>query len=390
MGETDRISKEGDKTEDRSMKIMSVFGTRPEAIKMCPLIRKMQENEKIESVVCLTGQHKEMLQQVIDIFAVKVDYNLNIMKPSQTLNSITTEILTLMKPILEKERPDMVLVHGDTTTSFAVALAAFYEQIPVGHVEAGLRTYDKYAPYPEEMNRTLTSRIAELHFAPTRANQLCLERENITENVYVTGNTVIDALRTTISETHVYKNRALATLRFEAKRVILVTAHRRENLGEPLRHICEAIKEILDRYQDVEVIYPMHLNPRVRETVMAILSREERAHLIEPVDVEDMHNLMADSYLVMTDSGGIQEEAPSCGIPVVVLRNETERREAVEAGTVVLAGTQKKDIVREVSRLLDDPEQYLRMARAVNPYGDGHASERIVQILLTYFKERGI
>lgn len=369
------------------MKVMSVFGTRPEAIKMCPLIKKMQEYEEIESIVCLTGQHKEMLQQVIDIFHIRVDYNLHIMKPSQTLTSITTDILTLIKSVLEKEEPDIVLVHGDTTTSFAVALAAFYEQIPVGHVEAGLRTYDKYAPYPEEMNRTLTSRIAELHFAPTKANQINLEKENIVKNVYITGNTVIDALQTTIRPDYVYKSNQLNGLSFEGKKVILVTAHRRENLGKPLHHICEAVKEIVNAYSDVEAVYPVHLNPRVRGTVAEVLGKEPKVHLIEPIDVEDMHNLMARSYLVMTDSGGIQEEAPSCGIPVVVLRNETERQEAIDAGTVVLAGTEKEDIIREVHMLLDDADRYHQMSKAINPYGDGHASERIIKALLKYFEE---
>lgn len=368
------------------MKIMSVFGTRPEAIKMCPLIKKMQEYKEIESIVCLTGQHKEMLQQVIDIFDICVDYNLHIMKPSQTLTSITTDILTLMKPVLEKEKPDIVLVHGDTTTSFAVALAAFYEQIPVGHVEAGLRTYDKYAPYPEEMNRTLTSRIAELHFAPTKANQINLEKENITRNVYITGNTVIDALQTTICPDYVYKSSELNALSLQGKKIILVTAHRRENLGKPLYQICEAVREIVNAYSDVEAVYPVHLNPGVRGTVAEVLGKEPKVHLIEPIDVEDMHNLMARSYLVMTDSGGIQEEAPSCGIPVVVLRNETERQEAIDAGTVVLAGTEKEDIIREVHTLLDDADKYRQMSRAINPYGDGHASERIIEALLKYFE----
>lgn len=368
------------------MKVMSVFGTRPEAIKMCPLIKEMQKHDEIENVVCLTGQHKEMLQQVIDIFDIQVDYNLHIMKPSQTLTTITTDILILMKPILEEERPDIVLVHGDTTTSFAVALAAFYEQIPVGHVEAGLRTYDKYAPFPEEMNRTLTSRIADIHFAPTKANQACLERENITKNVYITGNTVIDALKTTIKSGYKYKSEQLRRINFDGKRIILVTAHRRENLGRPLRQICEAIKEVINSYPDVEAIYPVHLNPKVRDTVTEVLGKEPKIHLIDPIDVEDMHNLMAGSYLVMTDSGGIQEEAPSCGVPVVVLRNETERKEAIEAGTVLLAGTKKSDIVREVKRLLEDEVKYQKMARAVNPYGDGHASERIIDALLVYFR----
>lgn len=387
MGRTSEFGQRSISVEGKNMKVMSVFGTRPEAIKMCPLIKKMQEYKEIESIVCLTGQHREMLQQVIDIFDIHVDYNLHIMKPSQTLTSITTDILTLMKPVLEKEKPDIVLVHGDTTTSFAVALAAFYEQIPVGHVEAGLRTYDKYAPYPEEMNRTLTSRIAELHFAPTKANQINLEKENIIRNVYITGNTVIDALQTTICPDYVYKSSELNALSFQGKRIILVTAHRRENLGKPLYQICEAVREIVNAYSDVEAVYPVHLNPGVRGTVTEVLGKEPKVHLIEPIDVEDMHNLMAGSYLVMTDSGGIQEEAPSCGIPVVVLRNETERQEAIDAGTVVLAGTEKEDIIREVCTLLDSEEKYKQMSRAINPYGDGHASERIIEALLNYLND---
>lgn len=373
----------------KKIKIMSVFGTRPEAIKMCPLIRKMREYDEIESVVCLTGQHKEMLQQVIDIFQIRVDYNLQIMKPSQTLHSITTEILTRIKPVLEEEKPDLVLVHGDTTTSFVVALAAFYQQIPVGHVEAGLRTYDKYAPFPEEMNRTLTSRIAELHFAPTEKNRACLEKENIREHVFVTGNTVIDALQTTIRPDYQYRNAELARIMDNKKgRLLLVTAHRRENLGRPLREICEALREIVSEYPDVEVIYPVHLNPLVRNPVHELLDQEERVHLIDPIDVEDMHNLMDRSYLVLTDSGGLQEEAPSCGVPVLVLRDKTERQEAVDAGTVVMAGTRKEEIVRLARQLLDDEEQYQRMSRAVNPYGDGHAAGRIVEAILKYFGGR--
>lgn len=371
------------------IKVMSVFGTRPEAIKMCPLIKKMQEHEKIESLVCLTGQHKEMLQQVIDIFRIQVDYNLQIMKPSQTLTSITTDILTLIKPILEKENPDIVLVHGDTTTSFAVALAAFYQQIPIGHVEAGLRTYDKYAPYPEEMNRTLTSRIAELHFAPTDNNRECLQKENIIDNVFVTGNTIIDALQTTIAADYQYKHKELARIMENMKgRLLLVTAHRRENLGQPLRNICEAIREITECYPDVEVIYPVHLNPAVHDTVHELLGNEERVHLIAPIDVEDMHNLMNRSYLVLTDSGGLQEEAPSCGVPVIVLRDKTERQEAVDAGTVVMAGTKKEDIVGLSCELLNDEEKYQQMSRAINPYGDGHASERIIDEIVRYIYKR--
>lgn len=373
----------------KKIKIMSVFGTRPEAIKMCPLIRKMREYEEIESVVCLTGQHKEMLQQVIDIFQIQVDYNLQIMKTSQTLHSITTDILTLIRPVLEKEKPDLVLVHGDTTTSFVAALAAFYQQIPVGHVEAGLRTYDKYAPYPEEMNRTLTGRIADLHFAPTENNRACLEKENIRDNVFVTGNTVIDALQTTISPDHRYKNAALAKIMEERTgRLLLVTAHRRENLGKPLQNICEALREIVAAYPDVEVVYPVHLNPLVRDTVHELLAREERVHLIDPIDVEDMHNLMGRSYLVLTDSGGLQEEAPSCGVPVLVLRDKTERQEAVDAGTVVMAGTKKEEIVRLTRELLDDTERYEKMSKAFNPYGDGRASERILDAIIKYFGGR--
>ena len=371
----------------KKIKIMSVFGTRPEAIKMCPLIKKMREYEEIESIVCLTGQHREMLQQVIDIFQIQVDYNLQIMKMSQTLHSITTDILTLIRPVLEKEKPDLVLVHGDTTTSFVAALAAFYQQIPVGHVEAGLRTYDKYAPYPEEMNRTLTGRIADLHFAPTENNWACLEKENIRDHVFVTGNTVIDALQTTISPDYQYKDAALAAIMEERRgRLLLVTAHRRENLGKPLQDICGALREIVSEYPDVEVIYPVHLNPLVREPVHELLGQEERVHLIDPIDVEDMHNLMDRSYLVLTDSGGLQEEAPSCGVPVLVLRDKTERQEAVDAGTVLMAGTRKDDIVRLTRALLDDQEQYQRMSRAVNPYGDGRASERIIQAILQYFE----
>lgn len=370
------------------IKVMSVFGTRPEAIKMCPLIRKMQEHKEIESLVCLTGQHKEMLQQVIDIFQIRVDYNLQIMKPSQTLTSITTDILTLIKPVLEKEKPDIVLVHGDTTTSFVVALAAFYQQIPVGHVEAGLRTYDKYAPYPEEMNRTLTGRIAELHFAPTDSNRECLLKENICSNVFVTGNTIIDALQTTIRPDYRYKDAQLSRIMEKVKgRLVLVTAHRRENLGQPLKNICEAVREIVNLYPDVEVVYPVHLNPLVHDTAHELLDHEERIHLIDPIDVEDMHNLMDRSYLVLTDSGGLQEEAPSCGVPVIVLRDKTERQEAVDAGTVVMAGTEKAEIVRLASELFDDQEKYQKMSRAINPYGDGKASERIIRAIIQYFSE---
>lgn len=366
------------------LKVMSVFGTRPEAIKMCPLVKKLEEEESIESIVCLTGQHREMLQQVIDIFGTTVHYNLDIMRPRQTLTTIATSVLEKMESVLEKEQPDIVLVHGDTSTSFIAALAAFYRQIPVGHVEAGLRTFDKHSPFPEEMNRCLTGRIADLHFAPTVNNEKNLNNEGIRDGVYVTGNTVIDAFQTTVKENYVYKDAKLNDIDLTGKRCILMTAHRRENLGIPLQNICTAVKRIVEDYPDVEVVYPVHMNPAVRETAEKILGNSDRIHLIEPLDVEDMHNLMARSYLVMTDSGGLQEEAPSCGVPVLVLRTETERPEAVEAGTVKVVGVQEEDIYLQAQKLLTDKEAYDKMAKSVNPYGDGHASERIVKILLDW------
>lgn len=366
------------------MKIMSVFGTRPEAIKMCPLVKELEKNENIESVVCLTGQHREMLQQVIDIFEINVKYNLDIMQPRQTLTTITTSVLEKMESVLKSEEPDIVLVHGDTTTSFVAALAAFYQQIPVGHVEAGLRTYDKYSPFPEEMNRSLTGRIATLHFSPTENNRRNLAKENVTEHVYVTGNTVIDAFQTTVKEGYVYKDDDLKKIDFEGKRCILMTAHRRENLGQPLVNICNAVKRLVEAYPDIEVVYPVHMNPAVRDTAMAIMGNMERVHLIHPLDVEDMHNLMSKSYLVMTDSGGLQEEAPACGVPVLVLRTETERPEAVEAGTVKVVGVDEEEIYQNAVTLLTKEKIYNKMAKAVNPYGDGHASERIIEHILNW------
>lgn len=366
------------------MKVMSVFGTRPEAIKMCPLVKELEKTEGIESVVCLTGQHREMLQQVIDIFGTKVQYNLDIMQPEQTLTSITTSVLEKIETLLKAERPDVVLVHGDTSTSFVAALAAFYQQIPVGHVEAGLRTFDKYSPFPEEMNRNLTGRIAELHFAPTENNRKNLENENITDGVFVTGNTVIDAFSTTVKKGYKYKNTDLQKIDFDGKRCILMTAHRRENLGEPLKNICYAVKQIVTEFPDIEVVYPVHMNPAVRETAERILGNLGQVHLIQPLDVEDMHNLMSRSFLVMTDSGGLQEEAPTCGVPVLVLRTETERPEAVEAGTVKVVGVEKDMIFENAKVLLTDEKEREKMAKAVNPYGDGHASERIAKILLSW------
>jgi len=363
------------------MKVMSVFGTRPEAVKMCPLVMELEKNPGIQSVVCLTGQHREMLRQVIDIFGIEANYNLDIMQPKQTLTTITTSVLTKMEEVLKKEEPELVLVHGDTTTSFAAALAAFYQQIPVGHVEAGLRTYDNYSPFPEEMNRCLTGRIATLHFSPTENNRRNLEQERITKNVFVTGNTVIDAFQTTVKDGYTYKDNDLRKIHFDGKRCILMTAHRRENIGQPLVNICTAVKRIVETYPDIEVVYPVHLNPAVRDTAEGILGGIDRVHLLSPLDVEDMHNLMAKSYLVMTDSGGLQEEAPAFGKPVLVLRTETERPEAVEAGTVKVVGVEEEAIYRETVRLLTDEAEYNKMARAVNPYGDGHASERIVKAI---------
>lgn len=348
---------------------------------MCPLVKELELHDEIESIVCLTGQHKEMLQQVIDIFGTKVKYNLDVMRPRQTLTTITTSVLERLEPVLEKEQPDIVLVHGDTSTSFVAALAAFYRQIPVGHVEAGLRTFDKYSPFPEEMNRNLTGRIAELHFAPTENNRRNLENENIRKGIYVTGNTVIDAFRTTVRPDYEYRNEDVKSIDFTGKRCVLMTAHRRENLGQPLENICRAVKRIVEEFPDLEVVYPVHMNPAVRDTASAILGHVSRVHLIHPLDVEDMHNLMSRSFLVMTDSGGLQEEAPSCGVPVLVLRTETERPEAVEAGTVKVVGVEEEAVYENAKLLLTDKREYEKMAKAVNPYGDGHASARIVNAI---------
>ena len=364
------------------MKLLVVFGTRPEAIKMCPLILELKKHSEIECVVCLTGQHKEMLRQVMEVFHIQEDYNLDIMRERQTLTTITTTILERLNPILIKEKPDVVLVHGDTTTSFAAALAAFYQQIPVGHVEAGLRTGNIYSPYPEEMNRLLTGRIATYHFAPTEKNRGNLQTENIVEKVFVTGNTVIDSFKTTVQDSFRFKDEILDELNFDNCRVVTVTAHRRENLGKPLENICMAISRLAKEYKDVVFVYPVHMNPAVRETVFGMLDDIRNIKLIDPLDVLDMHNLIARSYMVMTDSGGLQEEAPSFGKPVLVMRTETERPEAVEAGTVKVVGVLEEDIYREAKLLLDDKKEYDKMAHAVNPYGDGHASEKIVNILL--------
>lgn len=372
------------------MKVLTVFGTRPEAIKMCPLVLEMKKYKEINCKICLTGQHREMLRQVMEAFELREDYNLDIMRERQTLTTITTSVLEKMDPVLREAKPDIVLVHGDTTTSFAAALAAFYQQIPVGHVEAGLRTGNIYSPFPEEMNRLLTGRIATYHFAPTKRNMENLIKENISKNIFITGNTVIDAFKTTVKNDYKFNNPILREMDYAKNRIILVTAHRRENLGEPLKHICQAIRRLTEKFSDVKVIYPVHLNPAVRETAYQILNNNPQVELLEPLDVLDMHNLIARSFMVMTDSGGLQEEAPSFGKPVLVMRTETERPEAVEAGTVKVVGVEENDIFNIASELLSDSEKYAEMARAVNPYGDGHASERIVEILIDNFKNHKI
>ena len=369
------------------MKVMSVFGTRPEAIKMCPLVKVLEATEGIESVVCLTGQHKEMLQQVIDIFGTKVKYNLNIMKPRQTLTTITSSILEKIEPVLIEEKPDIVLVHGDTTTSFVVALAAFYQQIPVGHVEAGLRTGDMYSPFPEEANRKLTGAIATLHFAPTESNEANLAKEGIVENVFRTGNTVIDALLSVINKEHKFENEELNKIDFKNNKVILLTAHRRENWGEPMKNIFASVREVAEQNKDVQIIFPMHKNPLIRDLAReSFKGIEDKVALIEPLEYVDFANLMNKCYLIMTDSGGIQEEAPALGKPVVVLRTETERPEAVKAGTVKLAGVERNKIFEITNELVIDDLEYHKMAHAINPYGDGKACERIVELIVKHFE----
>ena len=367
------------------IKVMSVFGTRPEAIKMAPLVRALQASESIESIVCLTGQHREMLDSVMDIFHLKSDYDLNIMEKRQTLSTITTKTLLGMEQVLEEAKPDLVLVHGDTSTTFAGALAAFYHQVKVGHVEAGLRTWDKYSPFPEEMNRTLVGDIADLHFSPTRANAENLRREAIMGEIFVTGNTAIDAMQYTVRGDYTFTTELLNHLDFVHRRVIAVTCHRRENYGKPMQDIMHAILEVVERHPDVEVVYPVHLSPVVRECAFPILGGHDRIHLIDPIDVEEMHNLIARCAFVMTDSGGLQEEAPALGKPVLVMRRETERPEAVEAGTVKLCGVVQDDIVTMAERLIRDKAAYEEMAHAVNPYGDGHACARIADAIEWYF-----
>lgn len=359
-------------------KIMTVFGTRPEAIKMCPLVLELKDRKNLETIVCVTGQHREMLDQVLDVFNVTPDYDLSIMKKGQTLFDITASILEKMKGVFEKVKPDVVLVHGDTTTTFATALACFYMQIPVGHVEAGLRTYNIYSPYPEEFNRQAVSIVSSYNFAPTElARENLLSEGKKEETIFVTGNTAIDALKTTVRKDYSHEELKWA----EGSRLILITAHRRENLGKPMRHMFKAIRKIIDEYPDIKAIYPIHMNPAVRKTAKEILGDCDRIRLINPLDVLDFHNFMERSYLILTDSGGIQEEAPSLGKPVLVMRDTTERPEGIKAGTLKLVGTNETTIYRAFKQLLDDPEEYRNMSQASNPYGDGCASRRIADVL---------
>lgn len=367
------------------IKVMLIFGTRPEAVKMAPLALALKQNSSFDVKICVSAQHRQMLDQVLDIFGITPDFDLNIMKPSQSLTYITTGVLEGLEDVLKNARPDIVLVHGDTTTTFAAALAAFYAKIPVGHVEAGLRTYDIYSPYPEEMNRRLTSQLATLYFAPTATNKENLLLEHITENVFVTGNTVIDALKTTVKDNYAFKSAALKEISDFDGRLLLMTAHRRENLGKPLENICNAVRRVAEQYPDVKIVYPVHLNPAVQNTARSILGNLPNVVLCEPLGVDDMHNLMARSYLILTDSGGLQEEAPALGKPVLVLRTETERPEAVAAGTVKMAGIEENTIFEMTKELLDNAESYNKMSHAVNPYGDGMASSRIVKAILYYF-----
>ena len=376
------LSERRDKMNSK-IKVMTVFGTRPEAIKMAPLVLELKKHPKdIETVVTVTAQHREMLDQVLDVFQIQPDFDLNIMKERQTLKDITIRALDGLDQILKEVKPDIVLVHGDTSTTFVASLAAFYNQISVGHVEAGLRTWNKFSPYPEEMNRQLTGVIADLHFAPTKkAEQNLLNENKNPETIYITGNTAIDALKTTVSND--YHHSIFEKL--GSDKMILLTAHRRENLGEPMRQMFRAIKRIVDEFHDVQVVYPVHLNPTVREIADEILGNDSRIHLIEPLEVLDFHNFLAKSHIILTDSGGIQEEAPSLGKPVLVLRDTTERPEGIEAGTLKLAGTDEETIYQLTKELLTNKAEYEKMAKASNPYGDGNASYRIVQSILYYF-----
>ena len=365
------------------IKVMTIFGTRPEAIKMAPLVKELERRKEIESVVCVTAQHREMLDQVLTVFDIKPDYDLNIMKQGQTLSEITSRVLLGLEEVINKENPNIILVHGDTTTTFAGALAAFYNKIDIGHVEAGLRTWDKYSPFPEEMNRQMVDRMTDIFFAPTEVSKNNLLSENIPkEKIYVTGNTAIDAMKTTIKEN--YNNEIFDWLGND--KLILLTAHRRENLGQPMRHIFRAVKRIVEEYPNVKVVYPIHLNPKVREVANEVFKGINQVRLIEPLEVIDFHNFQNKSYVILTDSGGIQEEAPSLGKPVLVLRDTTERPEGITAGTLKLVGTDEETIYIETKKLLDDKNEYNKMSHASNPYGDGFASKYIVDAIIKKYQ----
>ena len=370
------------------LRILSVFCTRPEAIKMCPLVQELASWPEIESLCCVTAQHRQMLDSVLEVFHCRPDYDLNIMTPRQTLSSITSKCLLGMDEAIDTLKPDLILVHGDTSTTFAGALSAFYHQVKVGHVEAGLRTWDKYSPFPEEMNRKLVSAIADLYFCPTENNRNNLLKEGVTEGLFITGNTVIDALKTTVRENYHFETEELNHLPYGEKKILLVTCHRRENYGQPMKNIMLALRQIAEENLDVELVYPVHLSPVVREAVDKYLRGAPRVHLIDPLPADEMHNLMARCYLVLTDSGGLQEEAPALGKPVLVMRRETERPEAVAAGTVKLCGVVQDDIVTMAERLIRDKNAYHAMAHAVNPYGDGRACQRIADAILWSFGRR--
>lgn len=365
------------------MKVMMVFGTRPEGIKMAPIVKELEKREGVESIICITAQHREMLDQVLNLFDIKPDYDLNIFSPGQTLTEITTRALEGLEKVILEEKPDVLLVQGDTTTVFAGALAAFYQKVKIGHVEAGLRSGNLYSPYPEEANRMLTGIMTDYHFAPTERNRDNLLKENYSdEKIFITGNTVIDALKYTIKEEYKFDIELLNNLDYENNKVILMTCHRRENIGEPMENIFKAVRDIVEKYEDVEVVFPMHLNPKVRQIASDILEGNSRMHLLEPLDYEPMANLMAKAHLVVTDSGGLQEEAPTFGKPVLVVREETERPEGVESGTAKLVGTSYEKLYNELDILLSNKDEYNKMANAINPYGDGNAAKRIVDIIV--------
>ena len=366
------------------IKVMTIFGTRPEAIKMAPLVKELKSRKEIECIVCVTAQHRQMLDQVLKTFEIVPDYDLDIMKQGQTLSDITARVLKGLEEVIQEVKPNIILVHGDTTTTFAGALAAYYNQVDIGHVEAGLRTWNKYSPYPEEMNRQMVGVLADMHFAPTENSKASLLKEGKKEEtIFVTGNTAIDALATTV-----HKNYTHPILDWvKGSRMILITAHRRENLGEPMRGMFQAIRRIVEEYPDVKAVYPVHLNPKVREVANEVLGDNEKIKLIDPLEVIDFHNFIANSYLILTDSGGIQEEAPSLGKPVLVLRDTTERPEGIQAGTLKLAGTDEETIYRLTKQLLEDQEEYRKMSKASNPYGDGKASQRIADAIIQKYRK---